>query len=253
MVNMVVDNLGKLGRSVLALKRGDFHTAARQLGARPRPSRLAPSDVSGRWLELQYGWLPALMDVSEAAKAYEKITKKERTSIVRASAKETSLVENHVSGVWGTSKGSVTQRVVYTYEMTEQLTVARSMGLYDPLSVLWENIPYSFVVDWFIPIGTYLDNLSIIPRLTGRRMVNRSWEMTGNQPLTYVGTLPGFFGGFNCSKVQYLGTDTLRSFRSERTIATGPWTAARPSFNASGLHGTRVWNAIALAAQRFLS
>jgi len=50
--------------------------------------------------------------------------------------------------------------------MFEELSAPRSLGLYDPLSVAWELVPFSFVADWFIPIGTYLDNLAAIPNIS---------------------------------------------------------------------------------------
>lgn len=34
------------------------------------------------------------------------------------------------------------------------------VGLINPLSVAWELVPFSFVVDWFLPIGTYISSLS---------------------------------------------------------------------------------------------
>lgn len=32
-------------------------------------------------------------------------------------------------------------------------------GLTDPLTIAWELVPLSFVVDWFVPVGTFLDSL----------------------------------------------------------------------------------------------
>jgi hypothetical protein len=34
------------------------------------------------------------------------------------------------------------------------------LGLNSPVSLAWELIPYSFVVDWFLPIGQALEDLS---------------------------------------------------------------------------------------------
>jgi len=253
LVDMVIGNLGKLGRSILALKHGDFATAARQLGARPRVSRLKPSDIPGRWLELQYGWLPSLSDTYEAAKAYEVLTKDPRVSNVRASAKDTDVF-NTVTGGFAKSQLRMNRRVIYNYELTEQLPASRSLGLSDPLSVIWEIIPYSFVVDWFIPIGTYLDTLSILPQLNGRWMRTEVREFSAFESLKWTQVMPGFIGGIGlCSKVEYSGTDVGRHLKVTRTTGSGSLSTALPSFSPSGLHGTRIWNAIALAAQRFLS
>lgn len=249
LVDMVVHNLGAIGRSFLALRHGDFATAARQLGATPKASRLKPSDVSGRWLELQYGWLPALSDTYEAAKAYERITKGERTNHYRASASSKTTYETAGSPFYTAPLG-VKQKVSIHAELYESLSAARSLGLLDPLSVAWEIIPYSFVVDWFIPIGTYLSTLAIAPHLTGRFMMTKSWVYNGSLGYKYLQPLPAFFGGFMASEIKYLGTDTVRGVYSERSIPTG-LKPQRPSFDRSGLHGTRIWNAIALAQQRF--
>jgi hypothetical protein len=34
------------------------------------------------------------------------------------------------------------------------------VGLSDPLSVAWEVVPFSFVLDWFLPIGNYIESFS---------------------------------------------------------------------------------------------
>lgn len=43
---------------------------------------------------------------------------------------------------------------------------AQSLGLLDPLTLAWELIPFSFVVDWFLPVGTYLSQLTALNGLT---------------------------------------------------------------------------------------
>jgi hypothetical protein len=37
-----------------------------------------------------------------------------------------------------------------------------SIGLINPSTVVWELIPFSFVVDWFLPIGNFLHGLSAL-------------------------------------------------------------------------------------------
>jgi hypothetical protein len=255
---MVVGTLGKLGRSMLALKRGDFSTAARQLGAKPRTSRLTTKDVSGRWLELQYGWLPLLGDCYEAAKAYENITKGPR------SYRSTSSAYREGTFNYSASPGteSCTQQFFrshrYIYEGTEQMSSARQLGLTDPLSVLWEVIPYSFVVDWFIPIGDYLSNINQIPYLTGRWLVCNVIGTKGSPVWNWIGgpaTYP--FCGYHGSSHRYQSLTIKPSFKRRagyysRTPLGSPPSVPLPTFNTSGaIHGRRVWNAISLAHQRF--
>jgi hypothetical protein len=40
------------------------------------------------------------------------------------------------------------------------LGLASRMGLVNPLSIAWEVVPFSFVVDWFLPVGNFLENLT---------------------------------------------------------------------------------------------
>ncbi len=256
LIDMVTSNLGKLGRSILALKRGDITTAARQLGARPPVRRqsfqLAPSDISGRWLELQYGWLPLLSDSYEAAKAYWVLTRDNRVSTVRSSAWDVKSYNSAAEGPT-TAQAILVQkrRVIYTVELSESLSAERSLGLSDPLSVVWEIIPYSFVVDWFIPIGTYLDTLSILPHLTGRWMETQVREQSAFSEIRWVGSLPSFPNSPVTKKVEFLGSDVGRVLLINRSVGLGALTVSHPGFSW-GLRGTRVWNAIALAAQRFI-
>jgi hypothetical protein len=48
-----------------------------------------------------------------------------------------------------------------------EVDTVKLVGLLDPASVAWELLPYSFVVDWFIPIGQYLAARALPNALTG--------------------------------------------------------------------------------------
>lgn len=57
------------------------------------------------------------------------------------------------TGEWG-CKGEVAVKV-----KSPTLATLDSLGLLDPLSVAWELVPLSFVVDWFIPVGAFIRSL----------------------------------------------------------------------------------------------
>lgn len=51
------------------------------------------------------------------------------------------------------------QVTIRTDVPTNSLRNFTELGLTNPLSVAWEVVPYSFVVDWFLPIGGWLNAL----------------------------------------------------------------------------------------------
>jgi len=238
-VSMVTSTLAKFAKSVRALKHGDFATAARQLGARPRTSRLKTTDVSGRWLELQYGWLPLIGDSYEAAKAYAALTAGPRSKMymvsMSAAAKEQSAIVGPLAYSY---KNKIKRRIIF--DQYEAMTAKRQLGLEDPYSVIWEIIPYSFVVDWFYPIGSYLDAMNAIPALNGRFLT------------TTTTTREGLFFR-DRGLVQYQLSSITSRDAKQITVLRTPSTAINPPLPSftQGLSGKRIWNAIALAHQAF--
>jgi len=141
---------------------------------RARTFHTTSKTVAQRFLELQYGWRPLLSDVYAASVAYEKLTKGPRISTLHVhgnsqcnSLEFSASPSNYTCVAYGKSACHI------LYQLVEDLPVTRSLGLSDPLSVVWELTPFSFVADWFLPIGQYLENLSIIPYLNGRSCQTR--------------------------------------------------------------------------------
>jgi hypothetical protein len=237
-VDLVVSNIGRIGRSLVSLKHGNFEAAARQLSSQSRVyTPLKGKDISGRWLELQYGWLPLLSDSHEAMKAFAEMTA-ERRSVVKVSGSvaESKDYSASPSGYYYPGSKRTTRTIVY--EMEEQLSVPRSLGLLDPLSVAWELIPYSFVLDWFLPIGTYLENLGVIPFLRGRFRTT---------------TFTEYAAAFGYAKMaNYKGARRTESGQSvTRAITTG-LNAQRPTFVGlpAAMSPRRIFSAISLFHQR---
>jgi len=248
LVDMVALNLRKFGRSITALKRGRFDVAARELtGASPKKnSQLKVTDISGRWLELQYGWLPALSDTFEAAKAFEAISNGPRKRTFSAAKKrgvsKDGLTDNGVVTWWWSTLGNYRIK----FELAEEMSVNRQLGLLDPLSVAWEVVPYSFVVDWFLPIGQYLSVLSQIPFMKGRFLITERRSRTGPSMAWSNPHEPFVVGQISLPSDDYGTFKSIeRSFHDELAVPL-------PNF-VDGLTGSpkRIANAIALAHQAF--
>lgn len=172
--SQAVSSITAIGSAMVSLKRLQFAKAFRALGYSPGQraakrikGKAKQGDISGAWLAMQYGWLPTLSDIHEAWKAYEVHTASERKVTIIAKKQKIKDYEASVSPSLYSCHGDVIERRRIAYTMTEYLPVARSLGLTDPLSVLWEIVPWSFVIDWFLPIGSYLEALNVIPSLKG--------------------------------------------------------------------------------------
>lgn len=242
-VGMVVNAISSIGGALSDLRKGRFENAARRFGVAPRPSKLSEKDISGRWLELQYGWLPAINDVFEASKAYESITNGPRVGRARGSVSRSSTQDCSESPSLYRCLGQQTDRLDIIYEFTEQMSAARQLGLADPATVVWELIPYSFVVDWFIPIGSYLENLNQIPTLSGRFLTIKSIRYEGSNNGQMI--QPPF------NQWPVVPTIDQSYHRLERTVSSSI-PVPKPQFNKlpDAMSPTRIWNAIALVVQR---
>lgn len=120
------------------------------------------------WLEIQYGWKPLLTDVFGAVEAISDA--RADRPIVHTIKKSVSVSKDYLdhsesSGeeyAYATLTRSSVQAFAHssiTYEIDNPaLRLASGVGLTDPALLAWELLPYSFVVDWFLPVGKWLEN-----------------------------------------------------------------------------------------------
>lgn len=219
-LNLATTTAMTLYKTLKQLRSGNVSGATRTLfansGNKP-PTKLTSKTLAGRWLELQYGWKPLINDVYEAAKAWEQLTSAPRRTVIKVSkiknVQKQIIPKNDPNFVEELTHFRMRKQIIY--EMTEDLSVARSLGLTDPASLVWELLPYSFVADWFIPIGTYLEVLNTIPKLSGRFCTTSKLEY----PLERFGKTPGGYAG------QGVRGRKIHFFRSSSAL-----TVPRPSF-----------------------
>ena len=69
---------------------------------------------------------------------------------------------SHNGFYFGSFKGEIVGSAKYMYFVDNPiLFTLDQLGVINPLSIGWELIPFSFVVDWFVPIGDALQ--SVVP------------------------------------------------------------------------------------------
>lgn len=160
-------------QALLAARRGNWHGVAKALRVpvkRAHVSRRKYADTSSkegasRWLEYQFGWLPLLGDIHGS---YEQIQKgfREKDQLFSVKRKLSETEEGlitHAAAQGGPSRWESTrQDRMKLYAKIDSTTLANAsqLGLTAPLQVAWAVVPFSFVVDWFMPIGNLLEGLT---------------------------------------------------------------------------------------------
>lgn len=130
------------------------------------------------WLEYRYGWLPLIADVQAGLGAFNSLSVK-NPGILSVTASRRVSSSSNSKTVYATNPDfSPRTRYYYTktttvckigirYKLDSQLVSAISgLGLTSPVSLAWELVPFSFVVDWFLPIGPALQAFSAFEGLT---------------------------------------------------------------------------------------
>lgn len=112
------------------------------------------------WLSYKYGWLPLYSDVY-AFLNFTSRTFDETTFVARRSRTVTVDKTQKVASpsVWSTTKGFQRHSALIsvTTKVSDTTAFDRSrITSLNPLSVAWELVPFSFVVDWFVDVGGYL-------------------------------------------------------------------------------------------------
>lgn len=171
-VHMIRDIAKRLGGAYRDFRRGRFSKAAKALGIN-KPTRTA----ANHWLEYTYGWSPLLSDAHALAeKAAQQIGLGGRPPRFTARGKAfigkpfleknpNAQVDYHqglIGYTWdGTYRAVARAGLLCEVEYAwSQAFASLGYGLYDPALLAWELTPFSFVFDWFIDVGSWLEQAS---------------------------------------------------------------------------------------------
>jgi len=208
-IELISDTAERLAWSFLSLRRGDIRGAYRHLGCAERRkltnyfSRRYKSIISSKsrltrelreervfnlasqtWLEIQYGWRPLLGDIDGAAKALAQYYYEHAFPISLATGKVDLDLETKTFNATGYDV-SRTCKAKYRYGLyyrvdNSTLRGLGQLGLTDLATVAWEMIPYSFVVDWLLPVSSYL---SLRDAAVGLTFVDGYWTKSYAQEI----------------------------------------------------------------------
>lgn len=137
-----------------------------------RPDSADLSKVAAnKWLKLQFGWSNLYSDIKGLIEAGPKVLTvdqlprvtgravmfdyKDAEIYTRTDSLSTSF--RGISKLTGARNTINIVRVDYNVG-NPNLYLSSMLGLVDPLEVLWDKVPYSFVIDWFLPVSTWISS-----------------------------------------------------------------------------------------------
>lgn len=152
---MIGDAAHRIARGLTYARHGNMFAAARALMGKRFRSWSKTHPAAKTWLELQYGWIPLLDDAKEGAEflAHHFNVPQQTSFTVTRRRTGPIPVMNGGYGIFRNGGYTHSKRVKV---ILKEVNVTALAGLTNPSTLAWELLPYSFVIDWFIPIGNWL-------------------------------------------------------------------------------------------------
>lgn len=130
--------------------------------------RSPPKQAANLWLEYAYAWTPTLGDIWTLSQLKDHAPPPLH---VKGYGRSHSIIDQSFDVRDGGINQPATLTVLNTHTKRTTCTAeawisiplnglkfAQEIGLTNPALLAWELLPYSFVIDWFLPIGNWLEN-----------------------------------------------------------------------------------------------
>lgn len=157
-VRMLAQSAKTLGEMLKAAKRGQWHLIPKQFKFHFGGGKKTPANM---WLELNYGWLPLMGSIHDLTKVFLDKMEKPLLKAERRVADFQSFQGKEIYTGWESSGQARRTHscVLYAAPTDAFLQRMNKVGVTNPLSIGWEVTRLSFVVDWLIPVGDFLEAL----------------------------------------------------------------------------------------------
>lgn len=218
-MQLVTGNLRRLITIARAVKRRDPRIVRRVLKRNPK-ARDIVKQPAGLWLEYWFGWQPFVADLHHALGVFGY---EFPSQPLHASGRSETVdhYNRNVTYDWIHWFQYDTRVKIggEIYAIDPNLTLASSLGFGQPLSVAWEMTPFSWVVDYFVNVGSMLKNLE--PRFPGLKF--------RNQYTTTFITMSGYQGYRNSEGPGDVPFNQMTGFYMRRT---GGWPSYQLEFSS---------------------
>lgn len=182
---------------------------------------------SSAWLEYRYGWQPIALDIDTLVKEGMRYSSNlNRRLVVRAGEKELGKFTSSFSDRAGDAGWS--PPLLFTGKVSSSFDLASSCGIFfdvlckneadkvakiigsrspDLLPTVWEKVPYSFVVDWFVNIGDWIQ--AIVPDPFTNVVSSWATEVSKIEHIIDASTVTRTLGGTKLTGSGGTSTETI--------------------------------------------
>jgi hypothetical protein len=204
-VNLFETTVKRVVNTVRYLRHANWNGAANELGLKPsrgqhaafakRHRKNPKQAIAQGWLELQYGWRPLLQDVYGAidlvqAKTARKITSRVQKSASAEDAPSRPDISNGLITYSFAQKRKTSVKYVLYYSTPNEIQkTLGEVGITNPGLVAWELLPWSFVVDWLLPVGNFISSWDAVAGLSFEKGVRTVFQEVSQKVTTVGGTL----------------------------------------------------------------
>jgi hypothetical protein len=128
----------------------------------PKGLRATPKAFANNWLAFHFGWEPLIQDIGNGIETMSKPYPPAKV-YGKGSHRATEAFYSNPGQFWTFQQNDITSRCKTGCTVrvdNPNLFVAQQLGFINPLSIAWELVPFSFVVDWFANVGQILGQFS---------------------------------------------------------------------------------------------
>lgn len=244
-VEMIANRCKQLLKFSVAVKRLQFGEAARilRMVRPPNQHRLAitrdSKSFANNWLEYHFGWEPLVKDIGAGIESICGAFLVDLKTVKASGTVDSGSFRSDLENNRRTLHNKTTVRIQTDVVVKNYNDVLLSeLGFTNPMGVLWEIVPFSFVVDWFSTVGAVLDSYTNFHGLELKRSMNSFLQICYKDEIHLTGYPIGSFGAHE----PYAWLNSSSVYVERRLGLPGPTVRLKP------FHGFSVVRAATAAA-----
>jgi hypothetical protein len=178
-------------------------------------------DIYNQWLQGRYGWRILMFELKELAQVLSQLdVSRERFKQRNGEGgSETTLWSANASAGYGDYTYNFRDELYYSLRGNVIADIKPPDFTFNPILTKWELIPYSFVIDWFVNVGAWLESMSFLT-LTQKYVAARGYRVELKRTLLSV----DFDPNASWSEVSHIYETRCHAVRTVRTPTTVSYT-----------------------------